>query len=42
MQKERDLDPTRRMLARPQPRDVATIAALPGIRYHALGDGGSP
>jgi len=39
LQKERGLDPAHWTLARPQPRDVSTIAALLGIRYRVLSDG---
>jgi len=39
LQKERDLDPAHWTLARPQPSDVRTIAALLGVRYRALSDG---
>src|SRR5262249_34347166 len=39
VRKERGLDPARWTLARPDPQDVRTIAALLGIRYRALADG---
>jgi len=39
MRQDRDLDPVRWTLARPQPQDVRAIAGLLGIRYRALDDG---
>jgi len=39
MRRERDLDPVRWTLARPDPQDVRAIAGLLGIRYRALADG---
>jgi len=39
MRRERDLDPARWTLARPEPQDVRAIAGLLGIRYRALADG---
>jgi len=39
MRRERDLDPARWTLARPEPQDVRVIAGLLGIRYRALADG---
>jgi protein SCO1/2 len=39
MRRERDLDPTRWTLLRPDPPDVRGIASLLGIRYRALADG---
>ena len=39
MRQDRDLDPVRWTLARPQPQDVRAIAGLLGIRYRALTDG---
>jgi protein SCO1/2 len=39
MRRERDLDPARWTLARPDPRDVRAIAGLLGVRYRALADG---
>ena len=40
MMRERELDPARWTLARPDPKDVRAIAGLLGIRYRALNDGG--
>lgn len=37
--RERDLDPSRWTLARPDPQDVRAIAGLLGVRYRALADG---
>jgi protein SCO1/2 len=39
MRRERDLDPARWTLARPDPRDVRAIAGLLGVRYRALAGG---
>jgi protein SCO1/2 len=39
MRRERDLDPARWTLARPDPQDVRAIAGLLGVRYRALADG---
>lgn len=39
MARERNLDPARWTLARPEPRDVRAIAGLLDIRYRALADG---
>jgi len=39
MQRERDIDPARWTLVRPDPLDVGAIAGLLGIRYRALADG---
>jgi len=39
MQRERDIDPARWTLVRPDPLDVGAIAGLLGIRYRALSDG---
>lgn len=39
MRDERAIDAARWTLARPDPRDVRTIASLLGVRYRALADG---
>jgi protein SCO1/2 len=39
MQKDRDLDPARWTLLRPEPQDTRTLAALLGVRYRALANG---
>ena len=39
VREERGLDPARWTLARPDPQDVRSIAALLGVRYRALADG---
>lgn len=39
VRKERDLDPGRWTLVRPEPKDVRVLAGLLGIRYRALADG---
>jgi len=39
MMRERELDPARWTLARPDPKDLRAIAELLGIRYRALTDG---
>jgi protein SCO1/2 len=36
---ERNIDPARWTLARPDPKDVRSIAGLLGVRYRALADG---
>jgi len=37
--RERDLDPARWTLVRPDPKDMRAIAGLLGVRYRALADG---
>lgn len=39
MERERSLDGSRWTLARPEPKDVRSIAGLLGVRYRALADG---
>lgn len=38
-ERERSIDATRWTLARPEPKDVRSIAGLLGVRYRALADG---